>query len=354
MINKKFIKLFNHPVRDPQKDEITQFHADIAASLQKITELSVCKIIKYAVKKYNNSNICLAGGVALNCVANSKLNDLDTVNELWVQPAAGDAGAALGAAQAFWHHELGMERQTSNEDKMGGGYLGPSYGNEHIELELKDLGANFSFMETNLLLHNVAKMISDGKYVGWLQGRMEFGPRALGARSILADPRRSETQVDLNLKVKFRESFRPFAPAILRSKLSDWYVNDRDSNYMLVVDKIKAEHQLKQTYKSPDRSFVDKLKIPNSSVPAVTHIDFTSRIQTVDGKYNSLFRDLIEEFYKLTNVPMLVNTSFNVNNEPIVCTVSDAYRCFMKTDIDVLVCGNFLLKKEDQNIEEFS
>ncbi len=346
MINKNFEKLFGKKTR--KKDsQIEKFHMDVASSIQVVTEDIILKIVKNLKKKYNLANLCLAGGVALNCVANGKIIKEKIFKNVWVQPAAGDAGGSLGAALAFWYLELKKERKhPNNEDKMKGSYLGTSYSNDEIKEILVSIGARYRKINDEEMLNQVAKEISNGKSVGWFQGKMEFGPRALGARSILADPRDKETQKNLNLKIKFRESFRPFAPAVLKEKVHEWFDFDGTSPYMLIVAKILESRKIK--VKEDEYEGLEKLKIKRSTIPAVTHVDYSARIQTVDKLTNPKFYELIKKFNEITNCPILVNTSFNVRDEPVVNTVEDAFKCFMSTDLDLLAIENFLLKKEDQ------
>ena len=348
MTNSNFSKLFGHAVRDPNKDLLSQFHMDIASSIQAVTEEIVIKITKDISKKYKIKNLCLAGGVALNCVANGKIKKEKVFNKIWIQPAAGDAGGSLGAALAYWHHELDKPR-ADFEDQMKGSYLGPKFGSDQIEKELKLLKAKYQKYDVKEVVILTAKELADEKTIGWFQGRMEFGPRALGGRSILADPRSAKMQKQLNLKIKFRESFRPFAPSILREDLSEWFELDTDSPYMLLVSEVKKEKQIKMSEEDEKLFGIDKLNIKRSSIPAVTHVDYSARIQTVHKETNSRYYDLLKEFKKNTNCPVLVNTSFNVRGEPIVCSVTDAFNCFMGTNLDILVIEDFILFKEQQD-----
>jgi len=349
MTNEKFSRLFGQPVRNPSKDLLTQFHMNIAASIQSVTEEIVLKLAKSISKEHNNKNLCMAGGVALNCVANGKILKEKIFENIWIQPAAGDAGGALGAALAIWYKELNNKRLNYENDDMQGSYLGPSFNDNEIEVKLKDLKATFEKFSEEELLKITAEELSKEKTVGWFQGKMEFGPRALGARSIIADPRSDKMQKKLNLKIKFRESFRPFAPAVIREDLSDWFELNSDSPYMLLVSNIKKTIKRDMTEEEKKLFGIEKLNIKRSSIPAVTHVDYSARIQTVHEKTNAKFYNLLKNFKKATNCPVLVNTSFNIRGEPIVCTVEDAYRCFMGTDLDMLVCGNFILFKEKQN-----
>ncbi|SFG93905.1 carbamoyltransferase [Palleronia marisminoris] len=351
MVNGKFCKLFGEPVRLPERDPITQFHMDIAASIQAVTEECVLRMTRAAHAEYALDNLCLAGGVALNCVANGKILRDGRFKSVWVQPAAGDAGGALGAAQAYWHCEMNKPRRLpkANTDAMQGAYLGPSFDNDQIARQLSRLGAQFERLTTDDMLNRTAKALVDGKAVGWFQGRMEFGPRALGGRSILADPRSEKMQKLLNLKVKYRESFRPFAPSVLAEKVHEWFELEEPSPYMLIVADVRPEHRRRMS-DADERLFgIDKLNVPRSSIPAVTHVDYSARVQTVHSETNPLYHALISRFEAATGCPVLVNTSFNVRGEPIVCTPEDAFRCFMGTEIEVLAIGDCVLVKEDQN-----
>jgi len=348
MTNNKFSKLFKNPVRDANKDLLKEFHMNIAASIQAVTEEIVLRLTKNISKDYNIKNLCLAGGVALNCVANGKILKSKVFENIWIQPAAGDAGGSLGAALAYWYHELKMPR-NNYEDQMKGSYLGPKLENNFIEEKLKYLKANYKKQNSNEIISTTAKELSKEKTVGWFQGRMEFGPRALGGRSILADPRSEKMQKELNLKIKFRESFRPFAPSILREDVKDWFELDKDSPYMLLVADIKKEKQIKMTKNDESLFGIEKLNVKRSSIPAITHVDYSARVQTVHEETNPKYHQLIKEFKNLTNCPVLVNTSFNVRGEPIVCSVEDAFNCFMGTNLDILVIEDFILLKEDQD-----
>ena len=348
MTNNKFSSLFGHPVRDPKKDLLTDFHMDIAASIQAVTEEVILRLTKDISKEFKIKNLCLAGGVALNCVANGKILNEKHFENIWIQPAAGDAGGSLGAALAYWHQELKKPR-TDLKDKMKGAYLGPKYSDDLIKKKLDFLKAKYikkSPDETSLL---VAKELSNNKTVGWFQGRMEFGPRALGGRSILADPRSEKMQKELNLKVKFRESFRPFAPSVLREDVSSWFEIDYDSPYMLLVAEVKKDIQVSMSEKEEKLFGIEKLNVKRSSIPAVTHVDYSARIQTVHKDTNHKYYNLINEFKKITNCPVIVNTSFNVRGEPIVCSIEDAFNCFMGTNLDLLVIEDFILFKDEQD-----
>ena len=348
MTNNKFSKLFGQPVRDAKKDLLTQFHMDIAASIQSVTEEIVLRMTKNISSKYKIYNLCLAGGVALNCVANGKILNEKIFKNIWIQPAAGDAGGSLGAALAYWYHELQKPREEF-QDKMKGSYLGPKFENEIIEQKLKSLNANYKKYRREEMISLTAKELSNEKTVGWFQGRMEFGPRALGGRSILADPRSEKMQKQLNLKIKFRESFRPFAPSVLREDVNDWFELNDDSPYMLLVSEVKKDKQIKMKAEDEKLFGIDKLNIKRSSIPAITHVDYSARIQTVHKETNPRYYDLINEFKKNTNCPVLVNTSFNVRGEPIVCSVEDAFNCFMGTNLDILVVEDFVLFKDQQD-----
>ncbi len=349
MINEKFKNLFGQKPRDPKNEKITQFHMDIAASIQKVTEEVMIKLAKSIREEYGIKNLCLAGGVALNCVANGKILKENIFENIWIQPAAGDAGGALGAALAFWYDQNKNKRKINLNDDMKGTYLGTEFSQEEIEKELESLGANYKTFNYNELLENTVEYLSNEKAIGWFQGRMEFGPRALGGRSILGDPRSEKMQKNLNLKVKYRESFRPFAPSILREDLSKWFDLDVDSPYMLLVSNIKNEKKIEMTEKQKKLFGIDKLNIKRSEIPAVTHVDYSARIQTVTKNTNKLFYDLISKFKEKTGCPVIVNTSFNVRGEPIVNTPTDAFNCFMGTDLDYLVIGNCILDKKNQN-----
>jgi carbamoyltransferase len=348
MTNSKFSNLFGQPVRDDKNDLLNEFHMDIAASIQAVTEEIILRLTKSISKEYEIENLCLAGGVALNCVANGKILKEKIFKNIWIQPAAGDAGGSLGAALAYWYHELKMPR-NEYKDQMNGSYLGPKLENVSIENKLKHLKANYKKKNSNEIVSVTANELSKEKTVGWFQGRMEFGPRALGGRSILADPRSEKMQKELNLKIKFRESFRPFAPSILREDVSDWFELDKDSPYMLLVAEIKKNKQIKMKEKDENLFGIEKLNIKRSSIPAITHVDYSARIQTVHEETNPRYYQLIKEFKKITNCPVLVNTSFNVRGEPIVCSVEDAFNCFMGTNLDILVIEDFILFKEDQD-----
>ena len=349
MVNNNFVKLFNRKPRKPDKDQITQFHMDIAASIQKVTEDIMLKIVRSIKKDYDIDNLCLAGGVALNCVANGKILKEKIFKNIWVQPASGDAGGSLGAALALWHGELKQDRIIEKEDSMQGSYLGPEYTNEAIKKELDSIGAVYSQLNDNEIINRTALDLSKSQAIGWFQGRMEFGPRALGARSIIGDARSPEMQKNLNLKVKYRESFRPFAPSVLRENLSEWFDIDIDSPYMLLVANINKDKSLEMTEQEKKLFGIEKLNVKRSQIPAVTHVDYSARVQTVKKEKNKMYYELIKKFNELTNCPVIVNTSFNIRGEPIVSTPLEAYNCFMGTELDKLVIGNFYLEKRDQN-----
>jgi len=350
MTSKKFSKLFAHPIRRPDKDLLEQFHMDIAASIQAVTEEIVLKLSKNISEKYNIKNLCLAGGVALNCVANGKILKERIFKKIWVQPAAGDAGGSLGAALAYWHQELEKGRVVKSRiDSMKGSYLGPSYNEQEIEKTLKSLGAKFEKYDEKELIDKVATELNNEKTIGWFQGRMEFGPRSLGARSIIADPRSDKMQKELNLKVKFRESFRPFAPSVLREDVNSWFDLNTDSPYMLMVADVKKSIQIPMSENDQKLFGIEKLNVKRSSIPAVTHVDYSARIQTVHEETNPKYHKLLKKFKDITGCPILVNTSFNIRGEPIVCNVKDAFKCFMGTNLDILVCENFILHKNMQD-----
>lgn len=349
MTNDRFAALFGEPVRRPEQ-LLTQFHMDMAASIQAVTEEIVLRLARSVRAETGMKNLCLAGGVALNCVANGKLLREGLFDGLWIQPAAGDAGGALGAALAGYHLFHGKPRKVpARGDAMAGSYLGPEFGQAEIEAELTAAGATFTVMDEEVLIDTTAQGLADGKAVGWMQGRMEFGPRALGGRSILGDPRSPAMQKTLNLKVKYRESFRPFAPSVLREDVGDWFELAGDSPYMLLVADVREELRREMTAEEKALFGIDKLNVPRSTIPAVTHVDYSARIQTVHEETNPRYHQLISRFKALTGCPVVVNTSFNVRGEPIVCTASDAFRCFMGSEIELLVVGNCLLRKEDQD-----
>ena len=351
MTNKKFDDLFGKKPRNPQKENINQFHMDIAASIQKVTEEVMIKLAKDIRKEYGMKNLCLAGGVALNCVANGKILEEKIFDNIWIQPAAGDAGGSLGAALALWHIEMGNKRIVNSKDNMKGSYLGNEFTQKEIEQELKYIGANFKTYKYDEMINKTSDFIIDEKAIGWFQGRMEFGPRALGGRSILGDPRSEKMQKNLNLKVKYRESFRPFAPSVLIDELSNWFDMKVESPYMLLVAKIIPQKKIEMTKEQKKLFGIEKLNIKRSDIPAVTHVDYSARIQTVKKETNKNYYDLISKFNEKSGCPVIVNTSFNVRGEPIVNTPTDAFNCFMGTDLDYLVIGNCILDKKEQNIK---
>ncbi|MGZ3695062.1 MAG: carbamoyltransferase family protein [Bdellovibrionota bacterium] len=347
MTNSHFAKLFGVEARAPE-DTLTQVYMDLAASVQAVTEEVVLKLAAAAAKETGMKNICLAGGVALNCVANGKLLKAGAFENVWVQPAAGDAGGALGAALAAQYLFLKQPRHLrTDRDSMRGAFLGPSFGESEVIDRLKEAGARFEELEEEKLLSELVDALAIGKAVGWMQGKMEFGPRALGARSILADPRSVNMQTNLNLKVKFRESFRPFAPAVLEEKVSEWFEFSGSSPYMMFVADVLPKHRLSNSGKSEGLSQISEAR---SSIPAITHVDYSARLQTVDAQTNPRFHRLLQKFYERTGCPVLINTSFNVRGEPIVCTPEDAFACFLGTNIDLLAVENCLLRKEDQDL----
>ena len=349
MTNRNFDLLFGKKRRSPETEKLEQFHMDVAASIQLVTEKIVIKICEFIKNEYNEENLCLAGGVALNCVANGKILKKKIFKNIWIQPAAGDAGGSLGAALAYWYQELHKKREISNRDQMKGSYLGPSFLDTEIEDELRKVGAVFNKLDNENLYLEVANHLKNEKAIGWFQGRMEFGPRALGNRSIIADPRSDKMQKLLNLKVKFRESFRPFAPSVLKEKVNEYFNLSEDSPYMLIVADINEKIKIEMSNEEKNLFGIEKLNIKRSIIPAVTHVDYTARVQTVDSLTNPRFYNLIKKFNDLTGCPVLVNTSFNVRGEPIVANPGDAFRCFMGTDLDILVIENFILNKKNQD-----
>jgi carbamoyltransferase len=351
MTNDKFDKLFGQKPRNSSNENIKQFHMDIASSIQKVTEEIMIKLVKAAQKEYKINNLCLAGGVALNCVANGKILQEKIFDNIWIQPAAGDAGGSIGAALAMWYIELKNQRNIDTDDSMQGSYLGPEFTNDQIEHQLNQLGANYELFDDENLIDKTAELLSAGYAIGWFQGRMEFGPRALGARSILGDPRSEVMQKNLNLKVKYRESFRPFAPSVIREDLEKWFDINVDSPYMLLVASINSKKKIEMTKKQKELFGIEKLNIKRSEIPAVTHVDYSARIQTVKPNNNKRYYDLILRFKEKTGCPLLINTSFNVRGEPIVNTPKDAFNCFMGTELDFLVIGNCILDKKNQNLK---
>ncbi len=349
MTNDCFDKLFGGPARRPD-ELLTQRHMDLAASMQAVCEEVVIRLTRGLSAETGERNLCLAGGVALNCVANSRVLRDGRFDNVWVQPAAGDAGGALGAALSAYHVYKGQPRRVDNRmDAMRGSYLGPEYAAADIEKRLAAAGARFTVLDDDDVITTAAEALEDGKAVGWFQGRMEFGPRALGGRSILGDARSPTMQKTLNLRVKYRESFRPFAPAVLREDVADWFEIDADSPYMLMVAGVQPRRRRQMTAAEQALFGIDKLNVPRSDIPAVTHVDYSARIQTVHRETNARFHALLTRFKEATGCPVIVNTSFNVRGEPIVCTPEDAFRCFMGTDVELLVIGNCLLRKEDQD-----
>ena len=349
MTSGRFDALFGGPPRKPEV-WLTQRDMDLAASIQAVTEEVVLRLARALAAESGMKQLCLAGGVALNCVANGKLLRDGAIRDLWIQPASGDAGGAIGAALAACHQHQKLPRAPSNgPDGMSGAYLGPAFAQSDIERRLAAAGARFAVCPDDELLDTTARALADVQAVGWFQGRMEFGPRALGARSILGDPRSPTMQKTLNLKVKYRESFRPFAPAVLREDLADWFDLDADSPYMALVAPVKKAHQREMSAAERNLFGLDRLNVPRSTIPAVTHVDYSARIQTVHAQSNPRFHALISRFKALTGCPVLVNTSFNIRGEPVVCTPEDAFRCFMGTDIDMLAVGNCVLRKQEQN-----
>ena len=347
MTNAKFADLFGGPPRKPDQ-LLTQHHMDLAASLQAATEEVVLRLTRSLRKETGIGNLCLAGGVALNCVANGKVLRDGHFDKIYVQPAAGDAGGALGAALVGYHMQLGQKRQV-NGDAMQGAYLGPAFAQADIEQRLTNCGAKFGRLEESALIAQCSEDLAQGKALGWFQGRMEFGPRSLGNRSVLGDPRSPTMQKTLNLKVKYRESFRPFAPSVLRERVKDWFELDDDSPYMLLVANVVKARRREMTADEAALFGIDKLNVSRSDIPAVTHVDYSARIQTVHADTNPRYHALLCAFEQKTGCPVLVNTSFNVRGEPIVGTPEDAFRCFMGTELDVLAVGNCYLRKEDQN-----
>jgi carbamoyltransferase len=348
MTSDRFNDLFGAPPRQSESI-LGQREMDLAASIQAVTEEVVIKLAKGIKKSTGLNNLCLAGGVALNCVANGKLLRENVFDKIWIQPASGDAGGAVGAALAAYYLMLAQPRKVDKQDSMQGSYLGPEFGQADIEQRLSQAGAKFDVVSDTQLIEQTAQALADGLAVGWHQGRMEFGPRSLGARSIIADARSPTVQKQLNLKVKYRESFRPFAPSVLREDVADWFEINTDSPYMLLVADVKKEKQLAMTEAQKQLFGIEKLNVPRSEIPAVTHVDYSARIQTVSKDTNPKYHALISKFKEITGCPVLVNTSFNVRGEPIVCSPEDAFNCLMGTDIDFLVVGNCILRKEKQN-----
>ncbi|MGD8590501.1 MAG: carbamoyltransferase [Chromatiales bacterium] len=360
MTNRRFDKLFGGPPRKPESP-IGQREMDIASSIQAVTEEVVLRLGRTVHDELGSDYLCLAGGVALNCVANGRILRESPFKDIWIQPAAGDAGGAVGAAMSVWYEYLGNSRTVESTDSMSGSYLGPSFSSRQIRQYLDSVRAQYVELEDKDLMPRLADIINQGNVVGWFQGRMEFGPRALGGRSIIGDPRNQSMQSLMNLKIKYRESFRPFAPSVLAERVSDYFEIDRASPYMLMVAPVSERIRIKMTSEQEKLFGIDKLHVPRSQIPAITHVDYSARIQTVHPETNPRFYDLIRHFEQKTGCPMLVNTSFNVRGEPIVCSPEDAYRCFMRTQMDYLVLENFLLakpeqpewKKDDRWLDEF-
>jgi carbamoyltransferase len=348
MTNERFEKLFGAPVRGPDQ-LLTPFHMDVAASIQAVLEEAVLRLTRSLAGRTGARNLCLAGGVALNCVANGKVLRDGKFDNIWIQPAAGDAGGAVGAGLAAYHQFKGQPRSVAVGDGMAGAFLGPEFSQAEIERRLGAAGARFSILSEDEMIAQTAKALSDQLAVGWFQGRMEFGPRSLGARSILGDPRSPAMQKNLNLKVKYRESFRPFAPAVLREDVAAWFELDSDSPYMLIVADVREDKRRAMSAEEQALFGIDKLNVARSEIPAVTHVDYSARVQTVSAVTNPLFHRLLTQFKALTGCPVVVNTSFNVRGEPIVCTPQDAFRCFMGNELDLLVIGNCVLRKSEQN-----
>lgn len=348
MTSDKLHQLFGRPPRTSEQS-LEQFHMDIAASVQAVTEEVVLRLTRALTNETGIKNLCLAGGVALNCVANGKVLRDKAFDNIWVQPAAGDAGGALGAALCGYHLFKNQDRHVNKTDAMKGSYLGPQFKQADIEERLTNAGAKFVSYNDTEMINETAKFLANECVVGWFQGRMEFGPRALGARSIIGDPRSEKMQKTMNLKIKYRESFRPFAPSVLREDVSEWFDLDSDSPYMLIVADVKEDKRRAMSEEEQALFGIEKLNVKRSTLPAITHVDYSARIQTVHEETNPHYHSLIKAFKDLTGCPVLVNTSFNVRGEPIVCTPEDAFRCFMGTEMDVLVVGNCLLKKEDQD-----
>jgi len=347
MTNARFDSLFGGPPRKAETP-VRQLDMDLARSIQAVTEEAVLRIARTVHKETGEENLCLAGGVALNCVANGRLLREGPFKRLWIQPAAGDAGGALGAALAAWHQYEGQPRQVNGHDSMRGSYLGPKFADDEIKTYLDSIGARYERLDDAALFERLSEVLAGEAVAGWFQGRMEFGPRALGGRSIIGDPRSQKMQSVMNLKIKYRESFRPFAPAVLGEKVSEWFAIDRESPYMLLVAPVVEQRRIAMTPEQESLFGIEKLNVPRSEVPAVTHVDYSARIQTVHEQTNPRFHGLISAFARKTGCPVLVNTSFNVRGEPIVGTPEDAYRCFMRTEMDYLVLENYLLAKSEQ------
>ncbi len=349
MTNEKFNVLFSRSARQTESEPLTEFHMNVAASIQAVIEDIVLRITRSLAQEYRIPNLCLAGGVALNCVANGKVLRDGAFDNLWVQPAAGDAGGAVGAAFSAYHQETGHARKAARPDGMQGALLGPAFTQQEIEQQLQAAGAEFESLSESTMLERTVQALSEGKTIGWFQGRMEFGPRALGARSIIADPRSAEMQKRINLKVKNRESFRPFAPSVLREDVDEWFDLNVDSPYMQLVAEVNKKHRLELTETEKALTGIDRLNSRRSDIPAVTHVDYSARVQTVSEETNPLYYALLKHFKQITGCPVLLNTSFNIRSEPIVCSPRDAYQCFIGTELDMLVCGNAVLLRENQS-----
>ena len=348
MTNDRFHKLFGGPPREPES-AMRQRDMDLARSIQVVTEEVMLRMVRHVHAETGCENLCLAGGVALNCVGNGRILREGPFKRIWIQPAAGDAGGALGAALLAWYQVLGNERIVEGErDVQKASLLGPSFSDEEVERSLRERGASYRLLEAGEVAGTVARLLADGRVVGWFQGRMEFGPRALGSRSIIGDARSKTMQSIMNLKIKYRESFRPFAPTVLAERVSDYFEIDRPSPYMLLVAPVRKEHRIEMTGDQEALFGIDRLNVPRSDVPAVTHIDYTARIQTVSRADNPVYYDMIDAFSGLTGCPVIINTSFNVRGEPIVCTPEDAYLCFMRTEMEYLIVGRCLLDKAEQ------
>ena len=356
MTNRAFDRLLGGPPRKPESP-VTQREMDLARSVQEVTEMALLNMARHVHRETGEKKLCMAGGVALNCVGNGRILREGPFEELWIQPAAGDAGGALGAALSVWRQYLGndgapSEIRARGGDAMKGAHLGPEFSNDEIEARLAGLGASYRRLSRQEMLQTTARALAEEKVVGWFQGRMEFGPRALGARSILGDPRSSKMQSVMNLKIKFRESFRPFAPSVLREYVSDYFELDADSPYMLLVAPVREEIRVPMTEAQRNLFGIEQLNVPRSAIPAVTHVDYSARVQTVRPEINGgVYYALIEEFRRLTGCPVVVNTSFNVRGEPIVCTPEEAFRCFMRTEMDLLVCGDIVVEKPAQQVQ---
>jgi carbamoyltransferase len=357
MTNARFDELFDGPARKPEA-LLTQRHMDLARSIQEVVELAMLRMARHVHKETGEKNLCLAGGVALNCVGSGRILREGPFENVWIQPAAGDAGGSLGAAISVWYQYLGNERNVEavcrgRQDGMKAAYLGPEFTSDDIQDYLDGIGARYQRLNPSALIDSVARLLAEEKVVGWFQGRMEFGPRALGARSIIGDPRSPRMQSQMNLKIKFRESFRPFAPSVLRERVADFFEMDCDSPYMLLVAPVKSQLRRAMTAEEEALFGMEKLNVARSTIPAVTHVDYSARVQTVRREDNPLYYDLIAAFGRLTDCPMLVNTSFNVRGEPIVCTPEQAYTCFMRTEMDCLVMEDFVIQKSEQQEGSF-